>query len=246
MGRFIGSLFSNDSTIGRIMTALWIMIGANLLFAITALPVVTIGPGLVSVHYVMLMRLHRDSSLSPFRTFSKGMKKNLKQGTVCWLVFLLLCSFLIVDIRFCNYQGGILIYFKYGLYAILFFIVMLMIHLIPVMAAFDDTSLHLLRNSLFFMSKNPLRAVLLAVIWLVPAALTYLDERMRPLYGFLWVTCLVGILSAVGSSLLYNDIAKYIPKTDEDEEEGIRPEGSAGHVSGKKSDRQIRKEMKDL
>ena len=42
MGRFIGGLFGNDSMIGRIMTALWIMIASNILFALFSLPVVTI------------------------------------------------------------------------------------------------------------------------------------------------------------------------------------------------------------
>ena len=67
MGRFIGGLFGNDSMIGRIMTALWIMIASNILFALFSLPVVTIGPGLAALHYVMLKRMHSDSSLSPVR-----------------------------------------------------------------------------------------------------------------------------------------------------------------------------------
>ena len=134
MGRFIGGLFSNESTIGRIMTALWIIIASSLLFSIFALPVITIGPGLVALHFVMLKRLHTDSALSPVPTFWEGFRQNLKQGIICWLLFLAVAGFLILDIRFCRYQGGILTWFKYGLYAIGFFVLMLWIHLMPVMA----------------------------------------------------------------------------------------------------------------
>ena len=88
MGRFIGGIFSNESTLGRIMTVFGIMIGANILFAVFSLPVVTIGPGLAALHYVMLKMLHRDNSLNPFKTFWEGFRQNLKQGTVCWLIFL--------------------------------------------------------------------------------------------------------------------------------------------------------------
>ena len=247
MGRFIGGLFSNESTIGRIMTALWIMIAANILFSVISLPVITIGPGLAALHFVMLKRLHSDSSLSPVRTFWVGFKQNLKQGIVCWVGFLALAGFLILDIRFCSYQGGVLTFFKYGLYVILFFVMLLMVHLMPVMAAFEDTIPHLLRNALFFASKNPLRAALIAVIWAAPMVVTYLDERMRPLYGFIWVTCGFGILAAVTSNLLYRDIARYLPGQDADTGEPGGQQGDGAALKQRRqSDRQIRREMKKL
>lgn len=246
MGRFIGGLFGNDSMIGRIMTALWIMIASNILFALFSLPVVTIGPGVAALHYVMLKRMHSDSSLSPVRTFWEGFRQNLKQGIICWLGFLGLCAFLIVDIRFCNYQGGVLTFFKYGLYAILFFAVMIFTHLMPVMAAFEDTIPHLLRNALFFASRNPVRAVLVVVVWAAPVLVTWLDERMRPLYGFLWTTCAAGVLAAVVCNLLYKDIAKYQPKP-EGEEDVYTLQGSrTGKTGGEKSERKIRRDMKKL
>ena len=219
MGRFIGGLFSNDSTIGRIMTVLWIIIASNILFALVCLPVITIGAGLAALHYVMLKRLHSDSSLSPVRTFFDGLRQNLKQGIICTLIFLGIAVFLYMDIRFCNYHGGVLSIFKYALYAIGFFAIILWIYLMPVMAAFDDTIPHLLRNALFFASKNPIKAVFLAVLWAVPLLVTYLDERMRPLYGFLWVTCLFGALAAVTSQVLYKDIAQYLPHDPDDDDD---------------------------
>ena len=241
MGRFIGGIFSNESTLGRIMTAFGIMIGANILFAVFSLPVVTIGPGLAALHYVMLKMLHRDNSLNPFKTFWEGFRQNLKQGTVCWLMFLAIAAFLILDIRFCIYQGGVLVWFKYALYALGFLVCMLWVCLMPVMAAFEDTIPHLLRNALFFASKNPLRAVAAAVIWALPLAVTVLDERMRPLYGFCWVTCGFGILSAVTSGLFYRDIARYLPAGEEDGEKK-----EPGQEAYEKNERQIRREMKKL
>ena len=257
MGRFIGGIFSNESTIGRIMTALWIIIASNILFSIFALPVVTIGPGLVALHYVMLKRLHTDSQLSPVRTFWEGFRQNLKQGIICWLAFLALTAFLLLEIRFCNDQGGILTIFKYALYAILFFVLIIMVCLMPVMAAFEDTIPHLLRNALFFATKNPVRALLAAVTWAVPIVVTCLDERMRPLYGFLWVTCAAGILAAVTSNLLYRDIARYLPGEAAPDGSALTDDGSGRSGAGtgaaaerkqpqEKSERRIRKEMEKL
>lgn len=250
MGRLIGGLFSNESTIGRIMTALWIIIASNILFVLFSLPVVTIGPGLAALHYVMLRRLHSDSSLSPVRTFWKGFRVNLRQGSICWILFIGMAAFLTVDIRFCAYRGGILTWFKYALYAILFLAAILMIYLMPVMAAFEDTIPHLIRNALFFAGAKPLKAAATALIWAAPFLVTYLDERMRPLYGFLWTTCGFGILAAVTSSMLYKDIARYLPKPDSQAAEAALRDGaraeSAGKAGGAKSERRIRAEMKKL
>ena len=60
------------------MSRIFIMIGANLMFVLFSLPVITIGPGLAALFYVMLETLHKDDSLNPFKYFWKGFVMNLK------------------------------------------------------------------------------------------------------------------------------------------------------------------------
>ena len=54
MGRFIGGIFSNESTLGRIMTVFGIMIGAEYPSGLFLAGLASIGPGLAALHYVML------------------------------------------------------------------------------------------------------------------------------------------------------------------------------------------------
>ncbi len=242
MGRFIGGILDNDSTFGRIMTRLAIIIGANLTFVIFAIPVITIIPGLVALFYVMLKTLHSDDSLNPFKTFWKGFRMNLKQGIICELGIAVLAFILVQDIRFSSYQGGILTVFKYPCYALLFFLIVETIYLLPTMAAFEDRIPNLLRNAFFFAARRPLKMLLAAAIMVIPVAVTIIDTSLRPLYGFLWVVLGFGLLTMMVSELLYKDIEEYLPK--EEGEEELPEERDTDN--SRKSKRQILREMKKL
>ena len=245
MGRLIGGLLDNDSTFGRIMTKYGIIIGANLMFALFSLPVVTIGPGLAALYYVMLKTLRGDGVLNPFREFWEGFKMNFRQGIVCWIAFLVLGAFLILDIRFCRYMGGIWNIFKYALYAMGILLIFLAIYLMPVMAAFADTIPHLIRNAFFFASRRPLKMILAAALYVIPIGVTYLDTRMRPLYGFLWTVCGFGLIAMMVSELLIRDFEQYLlPAEDAIAENTQEREGEATAFG--KSEREILGEMKKL
>ncbi len=234
MKQFIRDFMSNDSTFGRIMTRFAIMIGANLMFILFAMPVVTIGPGFVALSYVMLKTLHGDGVLNPFTTFWKGFKMNIRQSIVCFIIFLALAAFLVVDIRFCMHQGGVLTAFKYGLYVVAAALAIITVYLIPVMAAFEDTIPHLLRNAVFFAARRPLKVPLALAIYAVPIAVTILDEKMRPLYGFLWVVIMGGLITMMQAELMINDIEEFLPK-DEEEEEEENPDGNKQEISQRKT-----------
>ena len=244
MGKLIGGFLDNDSTFGRIMTKCWIVIGANLMFVIFSLPVITIGPALAALFYVMLKSLHTDNALNPVRTFWTGFKMNFRQGILCFLGIAAAAVILVLDIRFCIYQGGVLEVFKYACFALLFFLAVETIYLMPVMAAFDDTIPHLLRNALFFASRRPLKMLLAAAICIVPAVVTVVDTHMRPLYGFLWTVCGFGLIAMMISELLIGDLEKYLPADETGEDAAMTGNSAAGRNTPSK--RKILKEMKKL
>ena len=240
MGRLIGGLLSNDSTFGRIMTRCGIIVGANLMFVLCCLPVITIGPGLAALYYVMLKTLRGDGVLNPFKEFWHGLKMNFRQGVLCFLLFAGLSALLILDIRFCAHQGGILVWFKYPCYIILVFLGILAVYLMPVMAAFDDTVPHLIRNAFFFAARRPHKMILALLLHAVPAVVTVIDTHMRPLYGFLWTVCGFGLIAMMVSELLIRDFEQFLPAN---EEADVVPQQEG---APKQSDRKTLKEMRRL
>ena len=68
MGNFISSFMSNESSFGRVMTKIGIIICANLMFVFFSIPVVTIGASLTAMYHVMLKTLRGKGNINPMHT----------------------------------------------------------------------------------------------------------------------------------------------------------------------------------
>ena len=219
MKDFVNSIFNNDSPLGRFTAWFWLVFGANVMFVLFSLPVVTAGPAFTAMYHVMLKSLREDPDRNPFREFWTGFRNSFKQSMLFWIAALLAGAFLLLEIRFCMETGGTIDYFKYALYGLLAVLLILLFHLFPVVAAFESTWKGQLGNAFFFAARNPIRALLIAALNIVPLVLTYVDYQRMPLYAFLWVIGGFGLIALIVSRLLLKDFAKYLPDPDEGLEE---------------------------
>lgn len=238
-------LFSDESLIGRITSRIWILFGANILFVLFSIPVVTAIPAAVAMYHVCLMTLRHDSQLNPFRAFWDGFRSNFRQAFLAGLAFLAVLAILLIDVLFVSKAGGFMDYFRWPVYLLTGFVLLVMFHFFPVMAAFDDSTKGLLRNSMFFAAKNPMRAVIILALNVGPMALTYRDPVRMPLYAFLWVTVGFSAIAMIESRLLLKDFEKYlgpVPDPEDldtighDSEELTESDADAGDASAADSD----------
>ena len=214
-GRFIGQFLDNESSFGRLMTRCGIIIGANLMFVVFSLPLITMGPALTALYHVMLKTLRGDGDLNPFTQFWAGFKSNFKQSLIYWIIFLLVAVVGIIDLKFCGqFDGGILKFFKYALLVVALIVITVTVYMMPVMAAFSDTIPHLMRNALFFISKNPVRMIIILFFNVFPLYLTYTDVQFQPLYAFIWAFFGFGAVAMLTSTLLLKDFSLYLPTVD--------------------------------
>ena len=227
MNQMVQGFLDNDSFFGRFMTKLGIIIAANIMFMLLSIPFLTIGAGLSALYYVMFRTLRSDGGVNPFKEFWAGLKMNFKQATISWILFVLLIAFLLVDIRICNAAGGTLGYLKIGAYAIGAVAVILYLYLIPVMAAFQDTLPHLIRNAAYFIGKKPWKALVILFFDIFPFVLTFSDLQMLPLYAFLWVLCGFGLQAMLGAALLLPEFEPYLTAKEEDGTEDLPEESTA-------------------
>ena len=215
MKDFVNSIFNNESPLGRFTAWFWLVFGANLMFILFSLPIVTAGPAFTAMYHVMLKSLREDPDRNPFREFWTGFRNSFKQSMLIWLAALAAGAVLLLEIRFCILAGGSMGYFKYALYGLLAIFLILLFHLFPVIAAFESTFRGQLGNAFFFASKNPLRAVLIMALNIGPLILTYVDFPRLPLYTFLWVLGGFGLIALIVSRLLLKDFGKFLPDPDE-------------------------------
>ena len=219
----IWGILSEESLLGRITSRIWILFGANVMFVLFSLPIVTTGPAWVAMYHVCLKTLRLDSSLNPINEFWKGFTTNFKQAFLGFLGFLAIAVILVLDIMFVSRTQTVMRLFRYPVYLLAGFLLLILFHVIPVMAAFADTLKGLIRNGLYFAARNPLRALLILVLNAGPMIWTYMDVVRMPLYAFLWTTFGFSSIAMICSKLLLKDFEKYLPDldiTEEDPENG--------------------------
>ena len=239
---FLRGFLDNDSAFGRLMTRCGVLIAANVLFALSTVPIVTVGAGWAALYHVLLRTLRGDGELNPFREFWKGWKTNWKQATVCWLAILFLLVFLALEWYWCGQFGGAFLQWRFGLVMIAAAVILLAIYLFPTMAAFEASIPDLLRFSLYFALKKPLYLIVILFFHLFPPLLTYSDLGTLPLYAFLWCTIGFAAIGMLTATLLLQEFQPFLPAVDacgdfitDDDESG-----------GEKSESEILEEMKKL
>jgi uncharacterized membrane protein YesL len=215
MGNRIAAFFDNDSPFGRLMNICGMIIAANLMFWIFSIPIVTIGASMCGMYRVMLKMLRGDRDINPFKQFWMGFKENFKQATIAWLIALALLLFGFADYQICRVATGGINNMQFVFVALGIVWAFIVIYLFPTMTAFENKLTKLLSNAIFFAVKNPLKAILVAAIHVVPAAITWLDVRMQPLFAFIWVFFGFGLIAFAASKILLTEFEPYLPEVDE-------------------------------
>ena len=216
MGNFISSFMSNESSFGRVMTKIGIIICANLMFVFFSIPVVTIGASLTAMYHVMLKTLRGKGNINPFKQFWIGFKTNFVQATIVWVVFAVLVVIGYFNVRVCQQATGFINMLQYGVYALGLVAVIIMIYLFPTMAAFKNTIPNLMRNGMYFAFHKPWFIPVNLFFHIFPLYLTYSDPQMMPLYAFIWFFFGFGAIAMLTSRLLIKDFSKYLPIVDDD------------------------------
>lgn len=222
----INSFMSNDSTFGKLMTKLGIIICANLMFVVFSLPMVTIGASYVALYHVMLKTLRGDGVVNPFKQFWIGFKTNFKQATIAWLIFAALVAFGYYNVGICRQTTGFINYLQYGIYALGVVGVIIMIYLFPSLAAFEGTLGNHIRNAIYFAFHKPWWLVVNLFFHVFPLYLTYTDLQFRPLYAFIWFFFGFGAIVMLTSRLLIKDFSRFLPLVDDSGDFILDPEGN--------------------
>ena len=184
--RIFGFLFDTESTFGRMMTRIGIIVVSNLMFLLCSIPVITAGASFTALYHVMMRELRSSQDINPFYEFWYGFRINFKQATLCWVATLLLLFLGWFDTYWCRQIGGFFAYLEIVLWTFGCAGAVVLMYLFPTIAAFQGTIPNLIRNAMFFTMKKPLVTAGVVVCNVVPLAVAFLDEINRPTYAFVW------------------------------------------------------------
>mgnify|MGYP001045440484 CR=1 FL=1 len=159
----------------------------NLLTLLCCVPVVTAGASFTALHYVAL-KIVRNEECYIARDFFKSFRRNLRQGTIIWLLMLFLALVLWGDfiiLRHADLEfAGVLRTILTGIGIVMLFTSMF---LFPVLAKFDDTVLRTFKNAFFTSALQFPKTILMMIMFAVPPVLFFALPHIIPLiflFGF--------------------------------------------------------------
>ncbi len=210
----MSGFFSIDSPLFTFLGKACDVMFISLIWFVSCLPIVTIGPATTALYYVIVKVIRRDRGYI-FREYCRSFKENFKVGIISGLIFLLLAVVLIIDYNFSiqmmqqNSMAGTLFFAVYC--AIVLACLFTLMFIFPILSRFTVTVKGLFKTA-FFMSVRHFPTTLLLILIFAAAVagclLTVVGVAVIPA-----AACLLS------SFLIERVFKKYMPKPEESAEE---------------------------
>lgn len=167
----MNQLFNPDSPVLGFITKVVYCVYLNILWLVCSLPIVTIGASTTALFYVTL-KMAKNEEGNITKAFFHSFKDNFKQGTIIWMILLVLGIILGIDgyvlyhMRFENAFWTIcsaVFIVALAAYAIV------VMYIFPLLSRFDNTVTAMFKNSIMLGMRFLFCTVLMAVIYFVMA-----------------------------------------------------------------------------
>ena len=203
------NFFVIDSPVMRFLGRIGDIIILNLIFVVTALPVVTVGMAL-SALYTVAMKLARGEDPSVLREYIRAFWRNRKPATICWLIMAAAGALIFLDFRLAGAFGGTLYTVVRLLLAMIFGVWMLtFLYLFPYIARFENTVFHSVKNALFLSAAHLPSTVMMLVISIGLPVITLFTSRTFVIGTIWWFFAGFAAVAYTQSFLFCRIFSKY-------------------------------------
>ena len=234
--------FSLDSPLMNVLGKMADLMWLNILTMICCIPIVTAGASLTAMNY-MALKIVRNEECYITRGFFKSFKENFKQGTLIWLLLLLVVAVFAGDFYIIN-ETEIELHsiFKTIILIAVVFAVFTAMYVFPVLAKFDNTVMRTIKNAFVMSVLQFPKTMLMIVMYVLPPILCVFFIQLFP------VVFLFGLsVPAFVSALLYN---KFFQKLEdqiaaENAQKGEASEETEGETEALEDERIFKDELEE-
>lgn len=186
----------------------------SILYTVICIPIITIGPANTAIYYATVKVIRRDRGYL-FREFFRSFRLNFKKGAIIGVVWTILITILGFDLIWSwisakenvNY-GSIFL----GVFiAITVLLISFSIYVFPILSRFDMTIKQLVKAA-FYMSIRHLASTVSMLVLTVVCIYAVLNFSVL-------LFIIPGILTLVNSLLMERIFKKYMPQTEDNEDE---------------------------
>ena len=170
----MNNIFSHESGLYRVVERLTNLVALNLLYLLFCIPIVTIGPATVALHYVTLKYAEKEEE-RVWAPFIHSFRQNLKQGIVLGLITTGLGVFLAFDLYWiyqmvsAGHGFDMFILVVVSLACIIY--LMMTAYIYPLLARYDNSLKQLFRTAVILAIRHLPATLCIAVISAAPIIL---------------------------------------------------------------------------
>lgn len=185
----MSNLLNYDGPVFSILNKITDLIWLNILWIICCLPIFTIGASTSALFYITL-HMARDEGGGVTKTFFREFKRNFKQSTAIWLIFLaigiILCSDLYIIVWLMDLPNIIHTVFVCLNFVLLLYYIFTLLYVFPLQATFENKVKHTIKNAMILSIGHLPQSVVIGFFYFALFFLLYLmPEIMTPIVTFI-------------------------------------------------------------
>ena len=174
-------LFDLDSPLMQGLSKMADLMWLNILTILCCLPIVTVGPALTALNY-MALKIVRNEECYITKGYFTSFKRNFIQGTIIWLIFLVIIAVLGCDFYIMSEKGdqvGTVTYILVMASSI--FVLFALMFVFPILAKFDNSIFRTIKNALLVSAVQFPKTIAMIVMYVIPVLLFIYIPQIIPL-----------------------------------------------------------------
>ena len=145
----------------------------NLVTLVCCLPIVTAGAAFTAMHYVLL-KIVRGEEGYVVKTFFRAFKENLLQGTILWIIMVIVYAALFVDWRILRMQGNEFpVFMNILLLAAVIIIYLISLYVFPILSRYENSVLGTIKAALTMSVVGTIRTIGSAIVYPIPYVILF-------------------------------------------------------------------------
>lgn len=192
-------IFNMDNGVFRVLSKFVDCVYLSILFIFSSIPVFTIGASFTALYYTVQKVLKNERGYIAGE-YWHAFKTNFKQGTIIWLIVLVIGIVFVVDFKIMQSmaEAGNVIGKVYPFFGVLLFLeIVWCIYIFPYLARFENKTKTIVKNAGFIAILNLPKTVLVIVLTAVFALVVYLIPLLMLIVPALYTWLLNLILEKI-------------------------------------------------
>lgn len=183
----MSGFFSQESKFVKFGNRITDLLLLQLATLLCCLPIFTIGASVTAMHHVLL-KLYRKEEPYVIPTFFRAFRKNFKQATLTWLIYLGAIVLILADLFLSLHTESVYLYMsRYLLIVPAILVAFSLSWVFVLLSRYDNGIWTTIRNSMIMVLRFPIKSLSMLVLLFMPlAAMIFFDAAIPfvVLYGF--------------------------------------------------------------